>query len=245
MEERKNVVYNAAGQMLDVYLPQGEFQKVFLFFHGGGLSGGDRGFQPFMGYLREKGMAVVSAAYRLYPDARFPDYVEDAADAAAWVKENFPNKRLYVGGSSAGGYLSMMLCFDESFLRRRGLRVSDIQGFVHDAGQPTTHFAVLQERGLDSRRIVVDKAAPMYHIRPNGEYPPMLFLVSEEDIPCRLEQTKLMLEAMAYLGCGDCARLQVLPGLHVSHDNAFDSQGESVFGKLILELTEKGVEDHA
>ena len=242
MKQKLNVVYNSVGQLLDVFLPEEPFEKIFLFFHGGGLTGGDQAYQPFMGYLVEKGMAVISAAYRLYPQARYPDYIEDAADAVAWVKAHMPGKAVYVGGSSAGAYLSMMLCFDESYLGRRGLDVSDIQGFVHDAGQPTTHFAILQERGLDSRRVIVDEAAPLYHICPDRTYPPMVFIVSDQDIPCRLEQIQLMLAAMKHLGCGANARLQVLSGLHVAHDNAFDPEGNSVFGKLILKLA--GGQDH-
>lgn len=241
MMQQLNVIYNRAGQRLDVFLPETSFSKVFLYFHGGGLTGGDQTFQPFMGYLAEKGVAVVSAAYRLYPEARYPDFLEDAADAVVWVMENIPGKEVYVGGSSAGGYLSMMLCFDEGLLERHGLKAADIQGFVHNAGQPTTHFAVLRERGMDERRAVVDEAAPLYHVKPGKVYPPMLFIVSDNDIPCRLEQTRLMLATMKHLGCDASARLRVLSGLHVAHDNAFDERGESVFGKLILELIQRTV----
>lgn len=238
MQQQQNLVYNRTGQMLDLFLPEGEFEKVFLYFHGGGLTGGTREYQPFMGWLTEHGVAVVSAAYRMYPQARYPDFIEDAADAVAWVKARFPDKKLWVGGSSAGGYLSMMLCFAGDFLARRGLGREAVEGFVHNAGQPTTHFAVLEERGLDPRRVLVDEAAPLYHIGPERSYPPMVFLVAEEDIPGRLEQMKLVLATMKHLGCDTGARLQVLPGYHVAYDNAFDETGDSVLGKIILEQME-------
>lgn len=65
-----------------------------------------------------------------------------------------------MGGSSAGGYLSMMLCFDKKYYEAVGVSPSDISGCVHDAGQPTVHFKVLKERGIDSRRIIIDESAP-------------------------------------------------------------------------------------
>lgn len=108
-------------QMLDVYLPENDEFDVFVYFHGGGLEAGSRAFQPDnAAQITGDGVALVSVEYRMYPDARFPDYVEDAAASVAWVKNNMGKygkvKGIYVGGSSAGGYLSMMLCFGEKFL---------------------------------------------------------------------------------------------------------------------------------
>ena len=73
MERQENIVYNGHGQMLDLFLPDGAFERVFLYFHGGGLTGGTREYQPFMGWLTDHGVAVVSASYRMYPQAKYPD----------------------------------------------------------------------------------------------------------------------------------------------------------------------------
>ena len=35
-----------------------------------------------------QGFAAVCPNYRLYPNARFPDFLWDAAEACAWVKNN-------------------------------------------------------------------------------------------------------------------------------------------------------------
>ena len=35
-----------------------------------------------------KGIAVASADYRMYPSAKYPDFIEDAAEAVHWVSEN-------------------------------------------------------------------------------------------------------------------------------------------------------------
>ena len=62
------------------------------------------------------------------------------------IRDRGLTENLYVGGSSAGAYIAMMLCFDPAYLKPYG--VSNIQGYLFDAGQPTVHFRVLKERGL-------------------------------------------------------------------------------------------------
>ena len=56
-----------------------------VWFHGGGLTGGNR-FVP--SELQGKGLAVVAVNYRLSPKVQSPVYVEDAAAAVAWTLKN-------------------------------------------------------------------------------------------------------------------------------------------------------------
>ena len=165
-----DVCYNAeTEQHLDIYLPESSEFSVMLYFHGGGIQAGDkRDNKVFFEYMVSHGIAVVSANYRMYPEAKYPDFLVDAADAVAWVFKNIKNygkiKGIYVGGSSAGGYISQMLCFDKAWLSKHGINPTDVAGFIHDAGQPTCHFNVLRERGIDSRRVIIDESAPLYHV---------------------------------------------------------------------------------
>jgi signal transduction histidine kinase len=66
---------------------------------------------------------------------------------------------VYVGGSSAGGYLSMMLCFNAAYLGAHGIDPTEISGWFHDAGQPTKHFTVLKYSGEDERLVIIDETA--------------------------------------------------------------------------------------
>lgn len=206
---------------LDLCLPEGgRAKKVFLYFHGGGLESGDKtDLGACAGALAERGLAVASANYRMYPDARFPDYIEDAASAAAWVAgafERYGFEELYIGGSSAGGYLAMMLYFDRRYLSRHGLDPESVAGYLFDAGQPTTHFHVLRERGLDPRLVRVDEAAPLFFLREpaqGGLCPRFLILLAEQDIPGRLEQTMLLRQNMLQFGYHpDAVTLRVMQG---------------------------------
>ena len=189
--------------LLNIYLPETEEFDVFVYFHGGGIEAGSRSFNEFNAeQITGRNVAIVSVEYRMYPDAKFPEYVEDCALAVAWVKNNMEKygkmKRLFVGGTSAGGYLSMMLCFAEKYLNAVGVSNDDIAGYYHDAGQPTTHFNILKrERGLNPDRTIVDEAAPLYHIDgPGHNYPPMHFVVADNDMKNRYEQTMLVMSTL-------------------------------------------------
>ena len=118
MKKIENIVYGNldSANKLNLYLPDDATSSAFVYFHGGGLEHGDKKrADVFAPYLTSRGIAVVSANYRMYPNAAYPDFICDAAEAVAWangyMKEKIGCDKLYVGGSSAGGYISMMLCF--------------------------------------------------------------------------------------------------------------------------------------
>ena len=93
MKTIKDVVYgyeDVQKQALDIYLPDdvAEVSDVLIYFHGGGLEKGGKGFALQYEQLVNSGRIVVSADYRIYPNASYPDFLEDAASAVNWVKEN-------------------------------------------------------------------------------------------------------------------------------------------------------------
>ncbi|MBP3626762.1 MAG: alpha/beta hydrolase [Clostridia bacterium] len=231
-----------AEDTLNIYLPENNEFSVFIYFHGGGIEAGDKANDSDnFKFLNEKGIAVVSANYRMYPTARYPEFIEDAAMTVAWVKENISKygkcDKIYVGGSSAGGYLSMMLCFDEKYLAKHNIKVSDLAGFVHDAGQPTAHFNVLRERGIDSRRVIIDESAPIYHICADKNYPPMLILVSDKDMENRHEQTMLLVSTLKHFGYDEkTVTLKVGHGGHCYKLWHRDDEGNCLLCKDIYEF---------
>ncbi len=228
-------------QKLDIYLPDSENFTVMLYFHGGGLNSGSRKHDRQMAdFLCANNIALISADYRMYPEAHYPDFLWDAAAAVAWVKKHIGEygncERLYVGGSSAGGYISMMLCFDPKYLAPYGLKPTDIDGYIHDAGQPTAHFNVLRERGLDFRRVIIDESAPLYHIGNAAEYAPMLFIVSDNDMAGRLEQTELVLATLRHFGY-DQSKIsyRLMHGTHCAYLNAKAEDGVCVLAHEIVD----------
>ena len=249
MKTFANISYGEyKANLLDLYLPDCEEFPVYIHFHGGGIEGGSKGSVEnpplFAQYLTAHGIAAVSAEYRMYPAAAYPDFVRDSAAAVAWVKKNIGQygkcSKIFIGGSSAGGYLSMMLCYDKKWLAPYHIDPSELGGFIHNAGQPTTHYNVVRERGLDSRRVIVDDAAPMFYIGLSKEYAPMKFIVADNDIPARYEQTMLMIAAMKDFGYDmNKVEHQVMHGTHTSYDNARDETGESVYGKILEDFIKR------
>lgn len=234
MNSVRGILYAPAeqggGLRLDIHTPPKEQEALgtYLYFHGGGFTGGTHDEPEILALaetLTARGLVFISAEYRLYPQAEFPDFIRDAAHAAAWVMANrtryaLPAK-VYLGGSSAGGYLSMMLCFARQYLAEVDLTPEDFAGYVLDAGQPTAHFEVMARRGDDPRRVMVDEAAPLFFVRDAGPRRPLLLICAERDIPGRVEQNHLLLRTLEVFGA-DPAQMQmhIMPGCdHVSYLN--------------------------
>ena len=245
MKKISDIIYgkHEDANKLDAFLPDGKVTAVFVYFHGGGFDHGDKDHADvFAPYLCERGVAVVSANYRMYPNAKYPDFLYDGANAVAWankyMREELGCDRLYVGGSSAGGYLSMMLCFDKTYLASAGIDNSVITGYFHDAGQPTAHFAVLKERGIDPRRIIVDETAPLFHIGTEPAYPGMRFIVSDDDMKNRYEQTMLVQSTMSHFGYENYDHI-VMNSKHCKYVGKIDDNGVTVFGQMIYDFISK------
>lgn len=185
---------------LDLYLPAKTKQPfpVLIWFHGGGLVSGTKNElndQRIADYWRSKGVGLINADYRMSPQVQFPAYIQDAAQAVAWVIQNAKKlgadpKRIYVGGHSAGAYLAAMLAFNETYLRANAVDINSIAGFVSLSGQMTTHFTVRKERGLSDLPIIVDDAAPSYYVRK--DIPRLLLLIGDHDWPARLEENQML-----------------------------------------------------
>ena len=249
MKIMENICYgtnNKDAQVLDLYLPEKNTFPVVIYFHGGGLIEGDKK-NVFIEHLQKKGFAVISANYRMYPKAKYPDSIEDAASVVAWAYKNMPSygtvQGYFVGGSSAGGYLTQMLCFDKNYLQAHGIDSDEITGYIMDAGQPTSHFNVLKEKGFDYRRVIIDETAPIYHISANRNYAPMLILTAENDMRNRAEQTALMISTLRHLGC-DESKIdnRILLGYkHVGYVSDIDENGNSVFADIIYDFVMKRI----
>ena len=177
---KKNIGYVSATETshyriesckLDIYYPVGvrDF-KTIVWFHGGGLEGGKKEIPQA---LTNAGFAVVAPDYRLYPNAKNPEYTEDAAAAVAWtfkhINEYGGNRsEIFVGGHSAGGYLTLMLALDKSYLAAYGVDADSVKCYFPVSGQTATHYTIRKERHLSFSSPLVDKYAPLNNARIFG-----------------------------------------------------------------------------
>ncbi len=159
---------------------------VIVFLYGGSWKSGARQDYRFVGQtLASLGYIAVIPDYRLYPDVRFPAFVEDAAKAVAWVHREIekyggsPNK-IVLAGHSAGAHIAALLALDPSYLREAGVAKSDIAGLIGLAGP--YGFDPLEYSGIrpifESTRNV-DAARPVTFARAGA--PPTLLLHGVED----------------------------------------------------------------
>jgi acetyl esterase/lipase len=131
-------------QALDVYVPcaaapTGGWPVVVLFY-GGSWNSGERADYGFVGAaLAARGVLVLVADYRLYPEVRYPDFLSDSALAVAFGLEHAAQlggdpKRVFVMGHSAGAYNAAMVALDPRWLAAVGHAPAELAGWVGLAG---------------------------------------------------------------------------------------------------------------
>ena len=200
--------------VLDVYFPENkkDFATV-VWFHGGGLKAGNKSIPD---RLKNQGIAIVAANYRFSPHVTAPAYIKDAAAAVAWVFHHIADyggdpSKIFVSGSSAGGYLTSMIGLDKSWLARHDIDADRIAGLIPLAGHTITHFTIRDERGIPGTRAVVDELAPLYHVRADA--PPILLVTGdrEKEMLGRYEENAYMMRMLKVVGHPD-VRLMELDG---------------------------------
>lgn len=194
--------------LLDVYLPAEKKDfATLVWFHGGGLTGGNKdadSTKKVAQGLAKSGLAVVVPNYRLSPQAKYPAYIEDATAAVAWTLKNIAQhggdaQRVFVGGHSAGAYLTLMVGMDAHYLAAFGLKPQQIAGLVPVSAQVMTHYTVRQERGISKFSVTADEAAPV-RFADVKNLPPMLVLCADKDMPARAEENIYLVALMKGAG---------------------------------------------
>ena len=127
---------------LDVYAPASPTPSpVVVFIYGGGWKNGNKSQYRFVAAaLAARGFLTVVPDYRLYPEVRFPVFLQDNAAAVAWTKGNIAKfggdpRRIFLMGHSAGAYNVAMLTLDKRWLGETGLNPDrDLLGTVGLSG---------------------------------------------------------------------------------------------------------------
>ena len=129
-------------QRLDVYAPRkgAEPAPVAVFFYGGSWDSGRRQDYNWAGRaLASRGFLTIVADYRLYPEVRYPGFLEDGAQAVAWASQNArrlggdPTRTVLVG-HSAGAYNAVMLALDGRYLRAAGVDPKSVKAMAGLSG---------------------------------------------------------------------------------------------------------------
>ena len=150
-ERKADVPYGPdVRQKLDVYIPKpaldggapaaASAHPVVIFWYGGSWERGSKSDYRFVGAaLADRGYITVLPDYRLYPDVKFPDFLDDAAHAVAWVQQHAQEfggdpHRIVLMGHSAGAHTAAYLALNHEFLAKRGANPDWIAGLVGLSG---------------------------------------------------------------------------------------------------------------
>jgi acetyl esterase/lipase len=174
-------------QRLDICRPAGvAAAPVVVFFYGGAWRSGNKGLYRYVAKaLARRGYVAVVPDYRIYPEARYPDFLDDAAAAVRWVKDNIAGfggdpRKIFLKGHSAGAHIAAMLAIDARWLTAVGLDPGrDIAGLIGLAG-PYDYLPLRDE----TLKIIFGGAdrpetQPIFHVAPGA--PPALLITGLRD----------------------------------------------------------------
>jgi acetyl esterase/lipase len=156
-----------------------------VFFYGGSWQKGDRGNYLFVAQaLTSRGYVAVLPDYRTYPETAFPGFVNDAAAAVRWTRDNAHEfggdpARVFVMGHSAGAHLAALIATDPRYLASQSMSKADLRGVIGLAG-PYDFLPIKDPTLLD-----VFPAATRTESQPinfvTGHEPPMFLAAGTDD----------------------------------------------------------------
>lgn len=202
---------------LDLYAPpQARNAPVVLFIHGGSWQGGDKNGYGFVGEsLARAGYVTGVMSYRLAPEHRYPDFVQDGAAALKYLRDHATQyggdpDDLFVSGHSAGGFNAVELVDNARWLSEVNVPISAVRGVIGLAGPYSYDFRTDQTRVAFPEGSTPDQVMPDRHVRPDA--PPHLLLVAANDTTVRPENGLRMQAALKKAGIP--VELTVIPKLN-------------------------------
>ncbi len=171
-----------ARQHLDVYRPRAGRRgaPVVVFLYGGRWQHGSKDEYRLLGdALTRRGVVAVVPDYRVYPQVRFPAWVEDAASAMRWTRDNIGRfggdpDRIVLVGHSSGGHTAALLALDGRYLRAAGVPPETLRGVVALAGPVATEWTDADVQALMGPREGWPATYPLTYA--DGTGPPLLLL---------------------------------------------------------------------
>lgn len=212
-ENTQNITdYQRKMAVLDVYYPEMEEDvPVIIWFHGGGLTGGEKEIPEA---LKNQGYAIVGVQYRLAPKVKAEVAVADATAAVAWVFKNIEKyngnpEKIFVSGHSAGGYLALMTVMDTNRLKAYDVDANNVAGLIPFSGHTITHFTIRDQRDIPGEQPIVDEWAPLYYVR--GDAPPTLLITGdrEKEMLGRYEENAYFYRMMKVAGQKDILQYEM------------------------------------
>jgi acetyl esterase/lipase len=202
------VPFGSQGQSLDIWAPNDQSAAplpVVIFWYGGGWAKGDRTSYAFAGRaLAKAGFLVVIPDYRKVPQVHFPSFLDDGAEAVAWVQANIAQhggdpERVAVMGHSAGAYQAVMLALNAERLAAVGVAPDFIKAGVGLSGPYDFHpFTSDRAIAAFSKWPRPQETQPITYARADA--PPLLLVTSDGDETVRPKNANNLGASLRELG---------------------------------------------
>ena len=214
---------------MDLLIPQvAEKLPAVIFVTGGGFISANRARMPQLRmFLAEKNFVVASINYRTFPNAKFPQPIEDVKAAIKFLKANAQRfnidaEKIFLIGDSAGGFLTAFAAVTND---EKNLAAVDLYS-VLDLKEIAKIFPL---KGFCD---APELANPINYINKNSA--PMLLMHGTADNIVSPAQTELLFQALKNHGVD--AERYLVP--NANHADEYWQQEE------VLEVIAKFLERH-
>lgn len=188
-------------QKLDVYFPSeaSDRGEILIFFYGGSFHIGDKDSLKIIGRsFASEGTVFVAPNFRNYPDAVFPIFVEDAAQAVNHVLKTLVNdehsRPVFLGGWSSGAYIAAMVGINEDYLQEFGIPKGTIAGIIGIAGSYQGGLC----GGIRCEEVFPEAEHTNWSVADfldKGDPPLLLFAAGKEHIPSARDPSYMIEQA--------------------------------------------------
>jgi acetyl esterase/lipase len=191
---------------LDLYSPRNAAgSPVVVFFFGGGWNSGDKSEYRFVGAaLAAAGIVTVIPNYTLYPQAKFPRFMQDAARSVAWIRAHARDwggdpDQVFLVGHSAGAQIAVLLALDQEYLRQVGGGDQWLRGIVGLAGPYNfLPFTDAYLNDLFGPPADFGRSQPINYVRADA--PPLLLMHGLRDKRVSSDNTRSLAAALRAIG---------------------------------------------
>ena len=200
-------------QSMDIYFPSEAYAgapwPALVYVHGGSWMYGDKSEAiMFADQMISDGYLVVSINYRLYPEGKFPNMIEDVKCAVRSLRAhageyNLDPNRIAAMGLSAGGHLVSLVGTSDvnagwevgAYLEQSS-RVQAVVAMapVTDLTQDFPDLDIETMRGIGFGEDNIVPASPITHA--TADDPPFLLIHGERDDVVPFEQSQLMYDRL-------------------------------------------------
>ena len=203
---------------LDLYLPSQRDWPAIVFVHGGNWDSGDKNYRAggadvyanIGRYYATRGIGVAVINYRLQPQVRWPQQVDDVRAAVAWVRGNIAARggrpdHIFLMGHSAGTHLASMVALESPATTPAVRGVVAVSGAALDIADEETYRLGADPRYYEQRFRAHDtglewqsRASPVSQVSATA--PPFLIMYATGESRELQHQSRLLHEALVKAG---------------------------------------------